>query len=166
MQTKEKYVIGFALVLIIVGSAGMAVFFTAPQPRQTATILIRPQLQGPVGSIYQLTIKQYIGSSWITMGTLSTTGGSVQVYADYNTRFEVTVSLAHDYASTSGQAMTNTRCYITITGIISDTLMTAISATEIPDVLWYVLHRYDWTDSGYPIAGVTYTLSFEYQAYY
>lgn len=137
-----------------------------PEALETATLIILPNLQGPVGSIIDITVKQYTGGQWVTRGVISSSGGSVSVYAEQNTRFICEVSLAHDYAATEAQAKTYTQVFFSITGQFADESMTAGDVTEIPDVVWYIEYGYDWTTAGYPVADTTYTLTFEYQAYY
>jgi len=100
-----------------------------------------------------------------------TLGVQVKVDALTTTRFNCTVKLNSTFASSTAEAMTNTRVYINITYtngtvIISTTEMTDYAATGPTGDYYYVKSYYTWDDSTHhPIAGVTYYVWFSYEVY-
>ncbi len=136
-----------------------------------AVLIVPPKLQmGERGSISELNVYQYVSGSWVLRGTVSASGGTIVVAAEQPVKFDL-ICVVDYYISGSGTcagALTNTRAYIAITGEVSTTLMTQSSSCpgNIPDIVWYILFTYTWDASGKPVSGVTYTVTFTYQAYF
>jgi len=130
-------------------------------------IYIPPGLMmGDVGYIYQVEIRQWTGS-WTYRGTISTSGGTVAVVAEqpilFTLQSQLDVGTGGKY--TCGGADDIVRCYIVIDGEVSSTLMTIDICEEVESDFWFAF-TYEWNAAGKPAAGVTYTCTFTYQAYY
>ena len=99
-----------------------------------------------------------------------TLGIQVNVDAQVLTRFNCTVKLNSSFASSTNDALTNTRVYLNITytngTVVIDTVeMTDYSANFL-DNFYYVKSYYDWNDpTVHPIAGTTYYSNFRYEVY-
>lgn len=167
---------GLSLGVICAVIASMAPILYDP-PQTPALIEWRPygpleeseyrQLMGPFGVIMSLTVYQDPGGGYVTRGSISSDGGSLTIQPDQPTRFSVRVFLERSKAATTTQAKDRTRCYIAIVGEVSTTLMTALAGYDLgAEVGWAAEHYYTWDVEGDPVAGTTYTVTLEYQAYY
>lgn len=167
---------GLSLGVICAVIASMTPILYDP-PQAPALIEWRPygpleeseyrQLMGPYGIIMKLTIYQDPGTGYVTRGSISSDGGSLTVQPDQDTKFRVRVLLDRSKASTTTQAKDRTRCYLAITGEVSTTLMTAFAGYDLgAEIGWAAEHDYTWNVAGKPVAGNTYTVTIEYQAYY
>jgi len=99
-----------------------------------------------------------------------TLGVQVKVDAQILTRFNCTVKLNSTFASSTNEAITNTRVYLNITYTNGTTV---VATTEMTDYyawlngnFYYVKSYYDWNDPAtHPIAGTTYYVWFKYEVY-
>ena len=165
MKTKQKLVFAtiiatcliFALVFSPFNMANLKVFASGTS-----------DLYGD--RIYEVSIWQ----NSIMKGNITynnyTLGVQVKVDAQILTRFNCTVKLNSTFASSTSEAITNTRVYINITYtngtvIISTTEMTDYTA-EVNGDFYLVKSYYTWDDpTHHPIAGVTYYVWFRYEVY-
>lgn len=123
---------------------------------------------GAKGGINRIEVHQYSGG-WILRGVVYSTGGSITVVADLTTRFTCRVFLGWDIGGSSeSTALLYSKSLITIAGEgITNAEMTGETVIQtIPDVGRYIDAVYDWSDSGKPVAGTTYTITIDFQAYY
>jgi hypothetical protein len=120
-------------------------------------------------------VEQYQGSSWATVVNATTSGTSTRIYDSQIINFTVQVLLDYTYAASSSDAIT----YVNITAAIkyntNATYVTGWQEIELTNATaaiayqsntyWLVTKCGNWT-SYRPAAGTTYTVTFNYQAYY
>lgn len=103
---------------------------------------------------------------------LYTSGYDVNVQPDQDIHFFAKTGINSKFADDAPNAVAKSRCYITITGEVSRTLMTVDNCTGDlsptgNQTLMAVWHHYYWvTSAGEPSAGVTYNVKLEFYAYY
>jgi hypothetical protein len=104
----------------------------------------------------------------VIRGAITSTGGSVTVQPNQNTKFTVKVSIEWFTAGSQAGALTKTREYLSIAGegITNVEMGSEVNAGQATDVCYYVEAEYSWTTAGKPVAGTTYTVTIQYQAYY
>jgi len=120
----------------------------------------------------------YEGSVWqssVMKGNVTynnyTSGVQVKVDALTATTFNCTVKLNSTFASSTSEAISNTRVYLNITYtngtvVVSSTEMTDYSATGPSGDQYTVYSYYLWNDpTHHPIAGTTYYVWFRYEVY-
>jgi len=117
-----------------------------------------------------------ISSEFDLMGNVTfaaySSGYDVNVYPGLPIRFFIKTGINSKFADDSPNAVAKTRVYITITGELSRTLCTTDNCTGDVDpfgnqTLKAVWSHYYWSPSGgKPYAGNTYSVLFEYYAYY
>lgn len=122
-----------------------------------------PDSQG--NCICEIHIYQDDGGWQLLLNHTSASNFTVQVTSDMHTRFEAKVRLNKTLADSTQESYDNTRVYLSVSGELSNQLMANVSGTSDAN-FWYVLYRYDWTQSGKPEYGVDYDVSFDYDAYY
>jgi len=100
-----------------------------------------------------------------------TSGVQINVDALTATQFNVSVLLNNTFASSTAEAITNTRVYLNITYsnstvVISTTEITDYYAVDNGDATYTVYSYYLWDDATHhPIAGVTYYVWLNYEVY-
>lgn len=164
---QKSMVIGLSLgVLCCLAFTLPTLMIVPPEPIAYITLGPPGLMMGDVGYIYQVEIRQWTGS-WTYRGTISTSGGTVAVVAEqpilFTLQSQLDVGTGGKY--TCGGADDIVRCYIVIDGEVSSTLMTIDICEEVESDFWFAF-TYEWDAAGKPAAGVTYTCTFTYQAYY
>lgn len=100
-----------------------------------------------------------------------TSGVQVSVDALTVTRFNVTIWLNDTFATSTAEAITNTRVYLNITysngtTVISTIEMTDYYAVDLGTGFYAVKSYYLWNDATHhPIAGLTYYVWLKYEVY-
>lgn len=172
MKKSSKIVIASSLIMLA------CLGFLSPR-----TPFVRLALAAGVPDAYEqqiLYVEVYqwdnISSEWDLMANVTnalyTSGYDVNIYPDLDLRFFVKTGINTKFADNGPNAIAKSRCYITITGQVSKTLMTVDNYTGqvTPNgnqSLGAVWHHYYWSPTGgVPSAGLTYAVNFEFYAYY
>jgi hypothetical protein len=128
-----------------------------------------PDAQG--NHIFSISFKQNSTGVWSTVATLTsasyTLGYTLTIPSNQHTIIENIVKLNSSLASNPMVALTRTRVYITITGVVTAASMTGIAA--MLDGSYYACQFYypsTGTTTWIPATDVTYNVTFQYQAYY
>ena len=173
---------GFSLVGIVLGAiiVGLAVFSWGQSIGVTPMSKLVVYAAGVPDSygdrIFGFYVYQNTSGSWTQITSVEynsfTNGTTLSIPANQKT---IVLCLAHlnvTFAPDASTALTRTRVYITISGIVSSTLMTASgSAYDGLYNKWGCSHWYPsststatsvWT----PTTDTTYTVTIQYQAYY
>jgi len=121
--------------------------------------------------ILSLNIQQNQTGSWATVAIVTndqyTPSMNVEVDAGYPTRFAVSVKLNYTMASSTAEAETNTRVYITVATKYTSQMSDSRAGSDY-STYWYVLHEcYTSGDWDFTTASdTTYAVTIDYDAYY
>lgn len=158
------------------------VVFAAGTPDEYGNRIVTLQLQQYDGAEYQWHAKAYThdgsdtwdGESIIIGGTPSVyeytypPGLEFKVNDNKAIKFWLKVAI-NKTLTTEAEADDATRVYINITASgysLTNQLMTYESPVVVGTTYYHVTFYYTWNVAPHPVAGVTYTVSFRYQAYY
>lgn len=113
-------------------------------------------------------IHQWDGDSWDLIENFTSSGGSCRVHDSYPTNFTVGISLNASLVEDSTEAIAYSRVNMTIAngGTIWDKEeLTNLECSLIGD-FYYLVEQKSWSVEGQPVAGVTYTCTVDYDAYF
>ena len=153
----------------------MLIFASLPSKMSMFKVFATGTADAYGDQIYTLNVYQYVVSTWVWKGQVThtnyTSGIQVKVDVLTETRFNVSVLLNSSFASSTAEAITNTRIYVNVTytngtTVVATTEMTDYSATGPTGSQYTVNSYYLWNDpTHHPIAGTTYYVWFKYDVY-
>jgi len=165
---KKKFLISLLIVpILLIGLLGLN--------SNTFLVFAAGTADAYGDQINTVDVFQYVDSAWVWKGQVTktnyTSGIQVKVDALTETRFNCSVLLNSTFASSTSEAITNTRVYLNITyangtTVIATTEITDYAATGPTGNQYTVYSYYLWNDpTHHPIAGTTYYVWFKYDVY-
>jgi hypothetical protein len=166
------------IVSIILLATGVFSVYTKTGPLSKLTVLAAGIPDAYGSRIASFTVLQNTTGSWNTITSVDyttfTNGTTLSIPANQKTIIEVLVYLNSTLASDIGTAITRTRVYLTISGVVTSSLMVYSHSLSSPvSGMWWIDYDYPasyvggspssvWT----PATDTTYTITVLYQAYY
>ena len=178
MNKKRVSLVGSILLVVLVTTAS-ALYLTnsgiAPFPKANIVAYAAGTPDALGNQIAYISFRQNTTGSWATVAVLYASSYvlnyNLTIPANQHTRVYCEVNLNYSLASSGADAHLKVRIYLTISGVVTSDLMLDYGVASIPGSYWAVGKGWPSistpaTTTWIPATDTTYTITFQYQAYY